>query len=262
VPFKIVVRDNLKQTADDFSSGQVYHFEDTPVTVGKSSDCSCSLPAVEDIADHHFEIVEPEEGKYTLRPEAGETVYVNREPIAKERRLASGDEIRVGHYTFRFQREHRYTKAGRRADLFAISAKVIIVCLLAIEVFFVYWLPQQIQSKEMLASGIIKQQTVLLLDEARENSTWDSAEYALQKKYALQLLQEELDSIARYIRQNEKSIPEAQWQRFYSTIKKLNTAAHKIHTQNIFRPLPQPQLKRGVRSTINKYENKPLTNDR
>ena len=252
--FKLVIKDNLKHSADDFSTGDVRHFSESSITVGSTSDCDCELASAEDINEHHFTISEKEDGTYQVKPTGGETIYVNYEPVNEFRDLASGDEIRVGHYTFRFQREHRRARPARRADIFAISAKVIIVCLLAIEVFFVYWLPSQIQSKEVLSSMITQQKTVMLLDKARNNvRPSEIQDKNRQNTYALQLIQSELDALARFIRNNEKSISQNEWHRLNNNIKKLASLTAEINQNAIFKPLPEPHLEAGIRGLLEKH---------
>ena len=253
--FKLVIKDNLKQGADDFSTGDVRHFSEASITVGSASDCDCELASAEDIHQHHFTVSEKDKGTYQIKPTGGETIYVNYEPVNEVHDLASGDEIRVGHYTFRFQREHRRARPARRADIFAITAKIIIVCLLAIEVFFVYWLPSQIQSKEVLSSMITQQKTVMLLDEARSKIRPAEVEDADQQKaYALQLVQSELDAMARFIRNNEKNISENEWRRLNHNIKKLASITAEINQGTIFKPLPKPRLAAGVRGLLKKHK--------
>ncbi|MFW6414145.1 MAG: FHA domain-containing protein [Verrucomicrobiota bacterium] len=259
MPFKLVIKNNLAESATAaFTRGDIRHFEEEHVTVGTARDCHCQVPeAADELTEHHFEIFRDktkDAEEYFVRLLEGKSLYVNLEPVSETRKLVSGDELRSGHYSFRFQKEYRRSRPGRRADFFAVTAKVIIVLLLLVEVFFVYWLPQQIQSQEILASGIIKQETVALLDDSRKRAQpSESADDNQRTHYPLQLVRRELDAMTRFVRKYEQSIPDHEWKRLYANIKKLDSLTREINNNNIFQPLPKPKLNKGVEALLERY---------
>lgn len=257
MPFKLVIKNNLEEAETAFSRGDIRHFEEDEVTVGASPDCRCHVQDDNDeLAERHFQFFkeDSERDEFSVRLLEGDSLYVNLEPVADTRQIASGDELRTGHYSFRFQKEYRRTRPGRRADIFAVTAKAIIVLLLIGEVSFVYWLPQQIQSEEILAAGIIKQETVSLLDESRKKARPpESGDTDNLKRYARQLIYRELNAMARFIRKHEQAIPDGEWQRLHSAIRKLNSTTTAINNNNVFQPLPQPQVEKGVDALLERY---------
>jgi hypothetical protein len=263
LPFKLVIRHNIEQTADDFECADVRHFLSGPVTIGAASDCDCVLPDTEGLSERHFTIelanaAEAEAG-WLVRREAEAALFLNHDPVVEPSMpLVSGDEIRVGHYTFRFQTEHKTVGLARRTDLLAAFTKTLIVVILVAEVSLVYWLPKKLQSETVLAEQIRQQETVLLLDQLRRQTRQlasASPGGSIEAK-ACAVLQEELDQMASFLRQHERELDSDQWFLFHSDVRDLRAAFAGIRSGEVFRPLPKLAFEAGVSAITRKQEEK------
>lgn len=250
MPFKLVIRHNIGDDSDEFTGADVRHFDETDVSVGCDADCNCALDYPEEFLPRHFHIRFDEDDGYLLVPEKNATVFHNRKPVYAAQPLTSGDEIRVGHLVFRFQKEYRAARAARRTNLLEILAKVIIAGVLVLELYFIYWLPRRIQSERLLASSITRQQTVMLLDSTRQKARHMPRETGGFAQHATALILDELDRMAVFIRENEKEISDAQWQWFFNTTGKLNNSLHNIRAGTLEKPLPKPALEDAVKAVI------------
>ncbi len=251
MPFKLVIRHNIEQTADDFGNGDVREFAGKSVTVGSGGDCDCAVGALPEVADFHFTIHELSgHGDFALHPEPGQTLFLNNEPVlAVETVLTSGDEIRLGHYTLRFQNMHRAAGMARRADLLAIFAKILVAFILATELLVVYWLPRKFQNERILARQIQKQETIMLLDVLRRRAGKNSPDQQLNSQARLVIL-EELNSIAEFIRDNENQLSPQQWLRFNEYLLFSQMTLTRLESGGAFPELPSPALEAGAKAII------------
>ena len=251
MPFKLVIRHSIGQESDEFAGADVRHFHDADVSVGVSASCTCVIDDPNEFEDCHFHVRFDENGGYLLVPVEGATLFHNQRPVHAPLSLTSGDEIRVGHWTFRFQKEYSAARAGRRADVVGFVAKAIIVVVLVCELFFVYWLPRRIQSEKLLAADISRQQTVMLLDKIRRQARRsDIAEMSDHQRYALALLLDEMDRMALFVREHEKQLTDDQWSWLFDATRKTGGALRNVRNGETEHPLPEAELGQGIQAIL------------
>lgn len=253
MPFKLVIRHNIEQTADDFRAGDVRHFEDLPVAVGTADDCNCKVPATLDLDSHTFTICRGDEADtFRIEPTGKQLIFVNGTPVTTESALHSGDEIRVGHFTFRFQRERATAGQARRAGVLARLAQALIILILITEVALVYWLPRKFQSQNVLALEITKQDTVLLLDQLRRQARTLAADpeaKSLTVSAAI-LTGEELNRMTTFVRQHENDLAEEQWRQFRKDLVLMREVIAKLRRDIVFSDPPEPPVSQAVNALL------------
>ncbi|MFO7821287.1 MAG: FHA domain-containing protein [Lentisphaeria bacterium] len=252
MPFKLVIRHSIGDAHDEFAGADVRHFDETDVSVGSSSDCDCRIDDPRELKPRHFYIRFDEGGGYLLVPEEGASVFHNGSSVQAPLSLISGDEIRAGHIVFRFQKEYQAVRPARRTNFLEILAKAIIAFVLILEVFFVYWLPRRIQSESLLATDIMHQQTVLLLDRTRLQARRPGGEMSAFQSKANELILEELDRMAQFIRENEKGLSDTQWRWFFNATRNMNELLQGVKSGAIEPPLPEPALRETVKKMLHK----------
>ncbi len=253
MPFTFVIRDNVKQTADDFAAGDSRYFDQPTVVVGTSADCDCVVDNAPEMAARHFAVTLGDQpDAYIFRPLEPAGLFLNNQAVGEQAMpITSGDEIRVGHLTFRFQAIHRAVPQARRADFLAFFAKILIAAILLAELLVVYWLPQRFQSEKLLAAQIQRQETVMLLDaqrlQARKIAGEASSELA---RDAGKLIYAELNTLAEFVREHEQQLWPEQWQRFYAELTQMQIILNRLGRGNAFPPAPQVDVDAAVRALV------------
>lgn len=262
--FNLVVRDNLEQTQDDFGCGDVRRFATTPITCGTDGQCDCALPGPDNAdAGRWFSIDRAGDGSgFLLIPEPGVPVFVNESPVAagRPRELLSGDMIRVGHLTFRFQRIRPGVAMARRSDLLSTIAKTLLLLIFAAELGVVYWLPRQLQKSKLMAVDVMRQRTVRELDTLRADVKLGGDAQAGSIPFMTRsVVAEELDHLTLFVRNNEKKLSGRQWQEVASAIAKLTLLVRQADSGAIGEELPGLDMDAAVRQIL--IRNKALPSD-
>ena len=228
----------------------VHTFDQPIVRVGRNPDCECRLDEPE-LADCHFQIItDATHGSQTLRAEARCDVFINNEGLtAGELELHSGDEIRVGHWTFRFTRLYMSARRARSSDLLSLVAKVLVCMILVVEVGLVVWLPQRLQSINLWQNEVHKQRITFLLDRLRRENN-DAQPRGDLEAAARQVLSSQLDHVARYVRKYESNFTRKHWQLISDDLQKYEKNMIRLRNGTAFKTIPRLSLELGVQRVI------------
>jgi hypothetical protein len=176
-------------------------------------------------------------------------VFINSDesPLADAHELTSGDLIRVGHYTFRFQRVRAGVAVARRADAMATFAKIILALVFVAELVLVYWLPRRLQESRLLAVNVLRHKAVRELDTLRATAKLGGeAPAGSLPALARAAVAEELDELTLYVRQSEKTLSGEQWQQIRTSLSSLNALVEQADSGEIGPPLPELDINRAV----------------
>lgn len=253
VPFKFVIRHNIENATDDFGSGDVRHFEALPVTVGAGRQCDCRVDTPAELNDIEFSVSSGQApDTFRILPEGNRPVYLNAAAVTGETELHSGDEIRVGHFTFRFQRERASAGQGRRAGVLGRLAQALIVLILLAEISVVYWLPREFQSQQLLALQISKQDTILLVDQLRQKAreAVQPGETASLSSSAALLAGEELDRMSQFIRTHENQLTDLQWRRLRRDLALMRHVLAAADTRTVSAAAPEPPVGSALEAVL------------
>ncbi len=255
--FQLVIKNLIRAQGNVFGNADVRNLENS-ATVGTKHDCEVRIDDKELKNDvHFFSIAFVEANPATLEPLDQTKVFVNDQPVQEPTTLLSGDEIRVGHWTFRFQKNRRKAGVARRADALATLAKLLLATILVTEVLMATWLPKKLEAEKIATAEILQQQTVMLLDELRSqlrrkiNKTADqSGEPQNRNHAAMKLVAAELDTIAEYIRNNNGKLKQEQWPPLYAQLQRFQTLINRIDNDSVFKPLPKLMLNQTIKEQL------------
>jgi len=258
VLFKLVIRDNLRNTADDFEAGDVRAAETVPYRVGADPACACVVEP-QGAPGPYFTIAAGDaEGTYSVVPDGRVAVFLNQSPLTTAAPLHSGDELRVGHLTLKFERVYRSVGQGRRADTMTLLAKVLLGIIFFCEVFLVYWLPNQVKSSRILAGDRIRQTTAMRLDALRGRAQVEPTvpEGEIERS-ARRLATEELNALAAFVRGREKELSPDQWLQVRNHLDALARILDRLDAGPLASPLPAVDVEGGVRTLLEQSGEKP-----
>ena len=200
--FQLHIRQNLDSARDHFGPGEVRRFEAPVVRVGSEAASECRLEAPE-FAPCHLLLRSGvrTQNRVSACPEDGATTYLNGERLMAPRALRSGDELRVGHWTLRFQSVHEEAGRNRSFNLMSGLAKAAIALILCLEFAVVLWLPRRMREVAMWKTQIEQHRIVDLLERlrrvCRETPAPGDFDRALRREIALDL-QARAEYVARY----------------------------------------------------------------
>ncbi len=249
MPFQLNIRHNLRATEDLFGPSEVRSFTQAVVRVGRGEECECRIHAGE-LEAVHFDLLTGEgTDRVVLCPRPDTELFLNADPVAKQVDLHSGDEIRVGHWTFRFQRLRPRCRHGRRSGLLATVAKVLVAAILVGEVAMVVWLPQRLSSARLWEGQIARQRTTFLLDVLRARNNRAEVDDDLSHA-ARQVLRNEFSRLIRYVRSNEETLTRQQWDAILRDLRGYEKIMNDLTEGTAFSPLPEADVDGAVRRAL------------
>ena len=208
---QLVIRHNLSENEATFQPGELRTFAQPVIRIGRADSLECSLP---DAADLPLAIatlqLDAATDAWSLIPAAEAPLFHNRDAVAGTVPLRTGDELRCGHWTFRFHKvlpDVRYAKA---ADSLSFVAKLLVGLILVAELGIVSWLPRQVQAARLWEIEITRQRVALLMDDLREENSRTTARNEVEQA-ARKLVGDQLDDLAGYIRSNQYGLSREQW---------------------------------------------------
>ena len=250
MPFHLNIRHNTDPSADGFAPGDVRVFADGVVRFGSGPECEWQA-AAEDFAPVHFSISSRDEGKdVRVRGEAGYEVFLNREPLAPgETALLSGDEIRVGHWTFRFQRLYGRPGRARRTDLFSAGAKFLVLMILVAEAGVVFWLPRQMRAAALWPEELSRQRAKHLLDGLRTACRPAETAESLSNG-ARAVINQDLLRIARHVREHEDAMTSADWRQVLVDLRGYQRILDRFERGTALRAMPEVDVDLAVQHVL------------
>ena len=247
--FQLHIRHNLDSAADHFAAGEVRSFDRGVVRVGSAPDADVRLGEDEGLPAHFLLLSDATRGVVCLRPEPDAPVFVGQARVEGERELASGDEIRVGHWTFRFQRVYRRTGLARRSGLMSLTARALVVFILVMEIGVVAWLPRQARSAVFWEKEILQQRTLGLLDHLRAINRPRDQETDLTRAARLTVARE-LDALAMYLRRYEECLTRDEWGRILADLQGYGQILDRLGRGEAFQPVPPLDVESGVTAVL------------
>ncbi|OGV69146.1 MAG: hypothetical protein A3K19_15520 [Lentisphaerae bacterium RIFOXYB12_FULL_65_16] len=249
MPFQLHIRHNLDSAADHFAAGDVRSFDRELVRVGSSPDADVRL-GEEGCQPTLFLLLSDAAGRVVrLKSDPGACVFVGQARVEDERQLASGDEIRVGHWTFRFQRVYARAGLGRRAGLMSLTARALVVFILVMEIGGVVWLPRQMRSAMLWEEEIARQRALTLLDSLRDGNRPSEQETEMERT-ARETVGRELDALARHVRQYEEALTRDEWGRIMADLRGYEQILNRLARRQVFQPVPPLDVEGGVTAVL------------
>lgn len=254
-PFQLIIRNNLEAARDAFGAADVRRFSVSPVRVGSGPGCECRVDS-EDLAPVHYTLTASggTTGRWRLTPHPHRTspVFLNGETVSEPADTCSGDEVRVGHWTFRLQRVVDQVSQARRTGLIEAAAKTLLCLTVVAETLLVAWLPRQLQSVRLWELKVAQQEATFELDRLRKVLRREPHTGMSLEDTARQLLGDELDSLARFLRQEQDHLSREQWRRVQSDLLEYGRVLGRLRDGVAFRPVPEVDVEAAVRSVVNR----------
>ncbi len=215
--FQLIIRHNIRHEAASFTGAEVAVFESGAATVGTHESCECQvLDSEEEEADSVWFRVEPRESGFVLARETVSEIYLNNQPVARpETELSSGDVIRVGHWTFCFQKRHPRARFAKSADWPVYACKTTVGLLVILQLILALWPTGRLRYEGIVGRQIAEEQTILMVDQVRRhiNSLNGGGQSLTARNALIQVLGGEIDQMANYMRRHREAIPREKWQR-------------------------------------------------
>jgi prolyl oligopeptidase PreP (S9A serine peptidase family) len=257
VQFQLVIRNTIEAEGDVFGAADVRSLENA-VTVGTTPECDVRIEDQELPSESFFRI-DYSSATAFLHPLGNESIYINETAVESGATpvLLSGDELRVGHWTFRFQKVRERVGVGHRSNLLSLVTKVLILAIIVGEILLAVWLPQQLKYENMVAVQILEEQCVMMLYQMRHEidhmETLDPQADELEKlrAAAIQIVREQLDGMATYIRKSQTEMTPEHWTQLRNELDRLQSLLYRIHAGTVFKPLPELEMDNAIRNAIN-----------
>lgn len=191
--YQLHIRQNLESAGDHFGPGRVCRFDLPQVRIGSSDACECRIED-SSFAPCHVVLrrLAGARERVAARPQEGAATFLNGQPLTSPTPLRSGDELRVGHWTLRFQRLHERVGLSLPFSLMSTLAKVAVALVLAAELLVVLWLPRRVAQSSIWGDEIARHRVTDLLDALRRRNrdSHDAADFerALRREIDRELL--------------------------------------------------------------------------
>ena len=249
--FQLHIRQNLDSARDHFGPGEVRRFDGPEIRVGSGPESECRLEAAEFAACH---LLLRSRGARTLDrvracPQEGATTYLNGNLLAAPTPLCSGDELRVGHWTLRFQSIHEVAGRNRSFNLTSGLAKAAVVVIFALEFGVVMWLPRRMREVAMWETQIEQHRVVDLMQQlrkaCRDNPSAGDFERTLKREIIAEL-EDRADYMARY----GARLAPAQTRLLYAELTDFERLLGALAQKTLPAPLPEVDLNAGVMALL------------
>lgn len=263
--FSLIIRHNLEQTQDDFSLGDARDFDQEPVDCGTAPDCDCPIPDNSDPAPRiwfRVERIEKTRREWRVVPadDTAVKVFLNSEktPLTSPRELISGDTLRVGHVTCRFQRAWKKRAAKRKKDYISMLAKISLVIIFTLELGLVFWLPRKLQQSKLLTRNIMSQRVRERIDGLRSRcrqaseASGPSALPELMKN----LVAKEVESLSSYVRDQGNRMTTRQWRDMNADLAHLDVLLNDAEDGQLGAVLPKLKDEMAITILLKKGHDK------
>jgi len=260
VSFLLTIRHNLEAAEDHFGQNEVTRFDGSSVRVGAGASCE---QVVQDAAfpELAFTIVVVD-AKLEFVPADTPEVFINGDAAGAARELLSGDEIRLGHWTFHIHKTYGEAGDSRRRTGLARLARLLVALVLLAELSIVVWLPRQVRAAAERGNSLSKLRTFALLDSLRRQiaAADDKGEEIDQIGLsARRAIGRDLDRRARYLRRYRDSLSSEQCLRMYRELETLATALDHLGTAGLLQPIPDVAVEAAVKAALRAANEKGYT---
>ena len=259
---QLVIRHNLEEHEATFVPGELRTFEGREIRIGSLEECECVVaPVGTDVLPPQTAILRRGgNGAWTLTPGRGAVLFLNQNAVAATCPINSGDEVRCGHWIFRFHKLMRPVSHAKSADLLATASMILAAVILAAEVGIVYWLPRQVRSAQHWELQITRQRTSLLVDELRATNVMAAARTNPDKTpvcstvelAARKSIGGQLDALTLYIRRNQDGMSREQWRAVSEDLEIYRQALAAMDKENLFAALPALATEPALRALTKK----------
>lgn len=252
VPFLLTIRHDTEAANDHFGERKVLRFATSPVRVGSSPEAECRV-ADETFPGRAFAIVDSA-GQLHLEPQSAVPLLTTGEAAAAGTELLSGDELRVGQWSFVIHKIYGDPEDRRRRTGLGRLARAMMLAVLLAELGVVVWLPRQVAAAARRGHELARLRVFGQVDELRgradrlaraEQETADPFAQAL--RWAIT---EDLDRRARYLRKHQYDLGPGQSQRMQQELQILAAALDRFDTGRFLQPIPPVDLEAAVRATL------------
>ncbi len=248
MPYHISIRRAAAEQADAFATGEVRALETAPFRVGGAPECDYVSPGT---AEAVFRPDRDGSG-WALHPAAGAppgSVRVNGTPATAPVRLKTGDEVRIGDCLIRFEQTFEGAGTGRRADLLALAARVLVGLILVGELLVVTWLPKRLQGARLWDREVARQQTTMFLDQLRtkigELAPANPIEAGIREAVSA-----ELGRLARFLRTGQEGLSAEEWRDLRRDLDRYENVLERLRAHTVVAPLPGIDVDGAVRAVV------------
>jgi len=248
--FQVNIRHNVDAASDEFGGGTVRFLEGRRARIGGAPDCECPIsdPELPGLVC----TILAEAGCYRV-VFADETTslptFLNDSAVSGEAGLVSGDEIRIGHWTLRFQKVYDPVAHARDGGLLAAVTRVCVSLIFVGEIGVVAWLQLYMRRAALSGEDVSRHWAVIMVDSLRSANTVAEPADELERA-ARETLGRHLDRMARYIRTHEDNLSRRQWKALSEQIRKYVWVNVCLTNHTAFSPIPPLATDAGVRAAL------------
>jgi hypothetical protein len=250
VAFQLHIRQNLDSASNHFGPGEVRRFDVGTVRIGSGAECECRLSAP-GFAPCHLLLQRTGRSPDQVRacPQEGAAAYLNAQVLAEPTTLRSGDELRVEHWTLRFQRIHTATGLNRPFALMSNLAKVAVTLILCAEVAVVVWVPRRMYQVAAWETDIARHKVADLLDKLSRTNR-DSRAAGDFERTLRRGINRELQVRTRYVAEHGRQLSAAQNRLLYDELDAFDRILTALAQGTLPPALPGLELESGVQALL------------
>ena len=249
--FLLTIRHNIEAAEDHFGPNEVTRFDGPSVRVGAGASCEQVVP---DAAFPEMAFtIGVAAAKLEFVPADTPGVFINGAAAGTARELLSGDEIRLGHWTFHVHKTYGEAGDCRRRTGLARLARLLVTLVLLAELSIVIWLPRQVRAAAERGNSLSKLRTFALLDSLRRQIAAADGEGEGIDQIGLsarRAIGRDLDRRARYLRRYRDSISPEHCLRMYRELAALAAALDHLGTAGLLQPIPDVDVEAAVKAAL------------
>lgn len=249
--FQLHIRENLQSASDHFGPGQILRFTAETVRVGTAADCECRMADAATFSPVHLVIRRsggrPE--RVAVSPQDGAPAFLNGQPLAATTLLRSGDELRVGHWTLRFQRVHERVRVSRAFGLMSGLARLAAVLLVLGELAVLFLLPRYMSETAAWESQVARHRVTDLLESLRRRNR-DSRDAGEFERALRREIDREVQLRAAYMAQYGDRLSPARQRPIYEELQAFDRLLNEVSQGTLPPPLPTLDLDAGVKAVL------------
>ena len=212
----------------------IYDFPNDQLTIGSKRECDIHLS---DIDPFQISISKGRDTAYSFNTNFNKVpVSINKQKIdSGSAQIKNGDSIQIGDYSLQFSVAFERVEHHRKIAWITYLSAAFILLILILETGIIVILPKQVAKRQLWGLEVKRQQTVELLDVTRSRCAIlvPVVDGNLHRE-TINLIEQELDSIAIYLRKFIDDLNATQINEIYLDVQRFENILNDVQQGDLF----------------------------
>jgi hypothetical protein len=248
----------IAKIAEDTGRSRACHrFPGGNMVAGAADGCDLVLP---ELADVSFAVNRDDNSRLLLtRKDPKLELEINGRPLVDSQvAIENSDVLAVGGYEIQVSLAFERSKQRAITGLLPVITGFLIAIIILAEVSVATWLPRQISKREFWAEELAREQTKDRMDHLRRRiRLWHNINKAGDDtRQTLQLLKQEADKMAFYLRRNQEKMSPQRLQAFKADVDRLHRILDHLQKKRLYPKRRKVDLRPAVKSILDHEESR------